>query len=90
MNLVVDVLILIEWECTTQAHVHDNANGPHVKGTVVTLVQQNLWRQVGWGADHRAAKRLFADDAGKAKVAEFDLVGAERESGPRAGRQIIG
>lgn len=78
MDLVVDVFILIERKRPTQAHVHDDADRPHVKGAVVTLVQQNLWRQVGRGADHRAAERLFADDASKPKVAEFDLKAAER------------
>lgn len=77
MDLVVDVLIFIEWKRPTQAHVHDDADRPHVQGAVVTLVEQDLWRQVGRRADHRAAERLLADDASEAKVAEFDLKAAE-------------
>lgn len=84
MDLVIDVLVFIEWECPTQAHIHDDANRPHVKGAVVTLVEQNLRRQVGRGADHRAAERLFPNDASKPKVAEFDL----ETTG--TGSQIIG
>lgn len=52
VDLVVDVLVFVERERPTQAHVHDDADRPHVKGAVVTLVQQNLRRQVGRGAHH--------------------------------------
>lgn len=77
MDLVVDVLVLVERKCPTQAHVHDDADGPHVERAVVTLVQENLRCQVGRGADHGAAEGLFTNDAGKAKVTEFHLEATE-------------
>ena len=73
VDLVVDILVLIERECPTQADVHNDTDRPHVQWAVVTLVQQNLRGQVGWGADYRAAERLLANDAGKTEVTQLHL-----------------
>jgi len=72
-DLLPDVLVLVEGERAAQAHVHDDAHGPHVQGAVVAAVADDLGRQVGRRAHHRAAERLLADDAGEAEVAQLDL-----------------
>lgn len=38
VDLVVDVLVFVERKRPTQAHVHDDADGPHVERAVVALV----------------------------------------------------
>lgn len=73
VDLVVDVFILVKRERATQADIHNDTDRPHVQRAVVTLVQQNLWGQVGWGANHRAAERLLANDSGETKVAQLHL-----------------
>lgn len=79
VDLVIDVFVLIEWKCPTQADVHNDTDRPHVQRAVVALVQQDLRRQVGRCTDHRAAKRLLTDDTGKAKITQLHL--RERNSG---------
>lgn len=37
LYLLVDVFVLIEWECSWQTNVDDHADWPHVKGTIVAL-----------------------------------------------------
>lgn len=69
MDLVIDVLILVKWECPTQADIHDDTHRPHVQRAVVALIQQNFRRQISRGPDNRAAERLLANDAGKSEVA---------------------
>lgn len=72
-DLLSDVLILIERERAAQAHVHDDAHGPHVQRAVVAVAADHLWRQIRRRAHDRAAERLLADDTGEAKVAELYL-----------------
>lgn len=83
VDLVVDIFVLIKRECPTQADVHDDTHRPHVKWTVVALVQQNLGGQVGRGANHRATERLLADDTGKTKVTQLHLRELNRKQGVR-------
>lgn len=72
-DLLSDVLVLVEGERAAQAHVHDDAHGPHVQRAVVAVVADHLRRQVGRRAHDRAPERLLTDDAGEAKVAELHL-----------------
>lgn len=53
--------------------VNDDADRPHVQGSVVAFVPQHLGRQVGRRADHRAPERLLSDDPGKSKVTQLHL-----------------
>ena len=73
-DLLADVLVLIEGEGAAEADVSNHAHRPHVQGAVVAIAAQHLGRQVRRRAHHRAAERLLADDARKAKVAELHLV----------------
>lgn len=68
------------------ADIHNNTNRPHVQRSIISLVQQNLWGQVGGGADHRATERLLTDDTGKAKVTQLHLKEVDREE-QQAGSQ---
>lgn len=76
-DLLLDVLFLVERKRAAQTHVHDDAQRPHVQRAVVTAAADHLRRQIGGRAHHRAAERLLADNAGKAKIAELHL--PERE-----------
>lgn len=72
-DLLPDVLVLVEGERAAQAHVHDDAHGPHVQRAVVAAAADHLWRQVGRRPHDRAAERLLADDAGEAEVTQLHL-----------------
>lgn len=73
MNLIIDVFIFIKGEGSAQANVHDHTNRPHVQGSIITLVQEDLGGQVRRRSHNRPTERLFSDDASKAKVAKFHL-----------------
>lgn len=72
-DLLPDVLFLVEGERAAQAHVHDDAHGPHVQGAVVAVAADHLRGQVGWRPHDGATERLLAYDAGEAEVAELHL-----------------
>lgn len=72
-DLLLDVLVLVEGERAAQAHVHDDAYGPHVQGAVVAVAADHLRGQVGGRTHDGATERLLANDAGEAEVAELHL-----------------
>ena len=72
-DLLLDVLVLVEGERAAQAHVHDDADRPHVQRAVVAAAADHLRRQVGRRAHNWAPERLLADDAGEAEVAQLHL-----------------
>lgn len=73
MDLIIDVFILVERERSTQAHIHDHTNRPHVQRAIVSLVQEHLRGQVSRRAHDRTAERLLSNDASKTKVTKFHL-----------------
>ena len=43
VDLVADVLVLIEGECTAEGDVHDHARRPHVDIAVPVTMGNNFW-----------------------------------------------
>ena len=52
LYLFVDVLVLIERECSRERDVDDDPSAPHVQGPVVALVTQDLGGKVGWRTNY--------------------------------------
>ena len=72
-DLLADVLVLVEGEGAAEADVGHHAHRPHVQRAVVAAAAQHLGGQVRRRTNHRAAERLFPDDAGEAEVAQLHL-----------------
>ena len=73
LYLFVDVLVLIERECSRERDVDDDPSAPHVQGPVVALVTQHLGGKVGWGANYRLSEPLFSNYSREAEVTKFYL-----------------
>lgn len=73
VDLIINVLILVERERSTQANIHDHTNRPHVKRAIVSLVQEDLRGQVSRRAHDRTAERLLSNDASKTEITKFHL-----------------
>ena len=52
LDLLVDILVLIERECSRERDVDDDPSAPHVQGPVVALVTQDLGGKVGWRTNY--------------------------------------
>ena len=52
LDLFVNILVLIEGECSGERDVDDDSSAPHVQGPVVALVTEHLGGKVGWGTDY--------------------------------------
>ena len=52
LDLLVDVLVLVEGECSGERDVDDDPSAPHVQGPVVALVTEDFGGQVGWGPNY--------------------------------------
>ena len=73
LYLFVDVLVLIERECSRERDVDDDPSAPHVQGPVVALVTQHLGGKVGWGTDYRLSEGFLANDSRESEVTQLNL-----------------
>ena len=73
LDLFVDILVLIERECSRERDVDDDPSAPHVEGPVVSLVTEHLGSKVGRSAHYGLSERFLSNNSGEAKVAEFNL-----------------
>ena len=73
LDLFVDILVLIERECSRERDVDDDPRAPHVQGPVVALVTEHLGCQVGWGANYRLSEPLFSNYSRESEVTQFYL-----------------
>ena len=69
LYLFVDILVLIERECSRERDVDDDPSAPHVEGPVVALVTQHLGSEVGWRPDYRLSEGFLADNSRESEVA---------------------
>ena len=73
LDLFVDILVLIERECSRERDVDDDPRAPHVQGPVVALVTEHLGCQVGWGTNYRLSEPLFSNYSRESEVTQFNL-----------------
>ena len=73
LDLFVDVLVLIEGECSGERDVDDDPSAPHVQGPVVALVTQHLRGKVGWGTNYRLSEGFLANDSRESEVTQLNL-----------------
>ena len=73
LYLFVDVLVLIERECSRERDVDDDPSAPHVEGPVVSLVTEHLGSKVGRSAHYGLSEPLFSNYSRESKVTQFNL-----------------
>ena len=73
LDLFVDILVLIERECSRERDIDDDPSAPHVEGPVVALVTQHLGSEVGWRPDYRLSEPLFSNYSRESEVTQFNL-----------------
>ena len=73
LYLFVDILVLIERECSRERDVDDDPRAPHVEGPVVALVPEHLGSKVGWGPNYRLSEPLFSNYSRESEVTQFYL-----------------
>ena len=66
----------VEWRLAAEQRVHDAAEGPHLTGHAVTLLGDNLRRDVvGGAAESPLALAIVIHFRSQSKIAQFDLIG---------------
>ena len=73
LYLFVDILVLIERECSRERDVDDDPSAPHVEGPVVALVPEHLGSKVGWCTNYRLSEPLFSNYSRESEVTQFNL-----------------
>ena len=73
LDLFVDILVLIERECSRERDVDDDPSAPHVEGPVVSLVTEHLGSKVGRSAHYGLSEPLFSNYSRESKVTQFNL-----------------
>ena len=73
LDLFVDVLVLIERECSGERDVDDDSSAPHVQRPVVALVTEHLGGKVGGGTNYRLPEPLLSNYSRESEVTQFYL-----------------
>ena len=73
LDLFVDILVLIERECSRERDIDDDPGAPHVEGPVVALVPEHLGSKVGWCTNYRLSEPLFSNYSRESEVTQFNL-----------------
>ena len=73
LDLFVDILVLIERECSRERDIDDDSSAPHVEGPVVALVPEHLWSKVGWCTNYRLSEPLFSNYSRESEVTQLYL-----------------
>ena len=73
LDLFVDILVLIERECSRERDVDDDPRAPHVQGPVVALVTQHLGGKVGRGPNYRLPEGILPNYSRESEVAQLNL-----------------
>lgn len=83
LDLFVDVLVFVEGKGSGEGDVDDDAAGPHVQGSVVSLVSEDLGGEIGGRAYHRLPESFFSDNSSEAEITELHLRKESRKTGGR-------
>ena len=73
LDLFVDILVLIERECSRERDIDDDPSAPHVEGPVVSLVTEHLGSKVGRSAHYGLSEPLFSNYSRESEVTQFNL-----------------
>ena len=73
LDLFVDILVLIERECSRERDVDDDPRAPHVQGPVVALVTQHLGGKVGRATNYRLPEGFLANYSRESEVTQLNL-----------------